>query len=711
MAKTKRPAGTPPSAPANVRSLLNSAVQMMQRGMAWQAKAQCQQILQMAPGHADAHYLLGIMAARAGQFEEASLQIGASLRSNPANPAAHNNLGVALKKQDRVEDAVASFQSAIALKADYAEAHHNLGNALRALGRFDEALVSLDTALALRPDLAEGHHARGSILACQRRFPEAIECFTRAIAAQPSSASAFADRGAALMELGRPEEAIADLDNALALDPHNVEALENRAQAATGAKRHTEAVDFYQRLYDLAPAHPFVKGNLLHARMLCCEWSAIEDFAAAIESDLAAGLPAAEPFGYQGIAQSEAALLACARVYCEQEYPAVDAALHPPLAKEGRITIGYLCGEFRQHATTILMCGVFEQHDRGKFKVIAFDNGGDDGSDYRKRAVAAFDEVVDISSLSDADAASAIRRMNVDILVNLNGYYGQERTGVFSRRPSPVQVNYLGFPGTLGAPYFDYLVADDVVIPPGSREFYTEKIAYLPHSYQANDAKRPIAGRAFDRSMAGLPPHAFVFCCFNNNYKITPATFDGWMRILRRVDNSCLWLLENNPAAARNLRQAAEARGIDGGRLVFAGHMPPADHLARHALADLFLDTLPYNAHTTASDALWAGLPVLTRTGSTFPGRVATSLLNAIGLPELVAATAQDYEDTAVRLAGDREALAALKAKLAAQRETKPLYDTALFTRNLEAAYAAMRQRHAAGEPAAHLRVDGGAPG
>ena len=700
----------PPSAPANVRALLNNAVQMMQRGMAWQAKAQCQQILQMAPGHADAHYLLGIMAARAGQFEEASRQIGASLQANPANPAAHNNLGVALKKQDRVEEAVASFQSAIALKADYAEAHHNLGNALRALGRLDEALVSLDTALALRPDLAEGLHARGSILAHQRRFPEAIESFTRAIAAQPSSAGAFADRGAALMELGRHEEAIADLDKALSLDPHNPETLENRAQAATGAKRHTEAVDFYQRLCDLAPAHPFIKGNLLHAKMLCCDWSGIEELAAAIESDLAAGLHAAEPFGYQGIARSESALLACARTYCEHEYPAVDAASHAPMAKEGRITIGYLCGEFRQHATTILMCGVFEMHDRKKFKVIAFDNGGDDGSDYRKRVVAAFDEVVDISALGDADAASVIRRMNVDILVNLNGYYGQERTGVFARRASPVQVNYLGFPGTMGASYFDYLVADEVVIPPGSREFYTEKIAYLPHSYQANDANRAIAGRAFDRSMAGLPTGAFVFCCFNNNYKITPETFGGWMRILRRVEGSCLWLLENNPAAARNLRQAAQERGVDGARLVFANQIPPADHLARHALADLFLDSLPYNAHTTASDALWAGLPVLTRTGTTFPGRVATSLLNAVGLPELVAATEQDYEDTAVRLAGDREALAALKAKLAAHRETKPLYDTPLFTRHLEAAYEAMRQRHAAGAPAAHLRVDG-APG
>jgi predicted O-linked N-acetylglucosamine transferase (SPINDLY family) len=395
------------------------------------------------------------------------------------------------------------------------------------------------------------------------------------------------------------------------------------------------------------------------------------------------------------VATSEEDLQTCARLYAEAEFPLRPSQAPPPsAASDGRITIGYLCGEFRQHATTILMAGVYEAHDRARFRLVAFDNGGPDDSTYRRRLEAAFDEIVDIRAMGDAQAAEAVRARHVDILVNLNGYYGEGRMGVFARRAAPVQVNYLGFPGTLGAGYIDYLLADPVVIPPDCTRWYAEEVVHLPHCYQANDSAREWPPLATDRTAHGLPAQGFVYCCFNNNYKLTPARFASWMRILQRVPGSVLWVLEDNPEVPPNLRKHAQLHGVDPQRLVFAPRLPPTQHLARHGCADLFLDTAPYNAHTTASDALWMGLPVLTTLGTTFPGRVAASLLRAVGVPELVADDEKTYENLAVALASDAPRLAALRETLHANRLSCALFDTAAFTRDLEAAFARMVQRH-----------------
>ncbi len=297
----------------------------------------------------------------------------------------------------------------------------------------------------------------------------------------------------------------------------------------------------------------------------------------------------------------------------------------------------------------------------------------------RQRLQASFERFIEAQPYSDSQIANLIKELEIDILVDLAGFTTNSRTSIFAKRPAPIQVNYLGYPGTMGAEYIDYIIADRIVIPEDQHEFYSEKIAYLPSSYQVNDAKRSIADRAFTRTELGLPLTGFVYCCFNNNYKITPRVFDSWMRILKQVEGGVLWLLEGNAKAASNLRKEAVARGVDAERLIFANHMPLPDHLARHRLADLFLDTLPYNAHTTASDALWAGLPVLTCLGETFAGRVAASLLNAIGLPELISATLEAYEQMAIDLATQPENLAVIKRKLAENRRGTPLFDTKLF--------------------------------
>jgi predicted O-linked N-acetylglucosamine transferase (SPINDLY family) len=438
----------------------------------------------------------------------------------------------------------------------------------------------------------------------------------------------------------------------------------------------------------------YLLGQSHHQMMLACDWTGYEKNITEIASLTNEGRKGADPFGFQGIVNSEDLLKKCAEIYSNDKYPIQDGVAQNLKYQNKKVRIGYLCGEFRQQATSILMTRVWELCDRTKFEIFAFDNGWDDSSDYRQRINKAFSNIFDISRLSDLDAAKLIQSNQIDILVNLNGFFGLGRQGIFSYRPAPIQVNYLGFPGTIGAKYIDYLIADKVVIPENSKKYYVEKIAYIPNSYQANDNQRKISTRSFTKAELGLPDNSFVFACFNNNYKITPSTFDSWMRILKHSQKSVLWLLSDNTVAKNNLIKEAALRGIHSSRLVFAERMPLSEHLARHRQADLFLDTLPYNAHTTASDALWAGLPVLTCIGTSFAGRVAASLLNAIDLSELITNTQLEYETLAIELAMNPQKIANIKLRLSNNRSKSPLFDTSLFTRNLESAYMKIYERY-----------------
>ena len=433
--------------------------------------------------------------------------------------------------------------------------------------------------------------------------------------------------------------------------------------------------------------------------MFGADWDNFAAQRSELDDGIRFGQRVARPFMYQALAQSPADMQACSRIWARDMYPENPGLAHDRAARKDRkkIRIGYVSGEFREQAVQILMAGLYDAHDGDKFELIALDAGASDGSEMRKRLEKAFDKWIDISGLSDEDAAARIRAEEIDILVNLNGYFGKARMGVFARRPAPVQVNYLGFPATLGAPYIDYVIADRIVIPADEERFYDEKIVTLPGSYQANDNKGRVLGEIPSRAEAGLPDKGFVFCNFNNAYKLTPDTFAGWMRILKQVDGSLLWLLQSPAPFADNIRAAAQAQGIAGERIIFAPDRPQADHLARLGLADLFLDSLPYNAHTTASDALWAGVPVLTLRGTSFAGRVGASLLTAAGLPELIAQTQADYEALAVRLATNSAQLKALRDRLQRTRATSELFDTALCARRIESAYEQMWQNWLAG--------------
>ena len=458
--------------------------------------------------------------------------------------------------------------------------------------------------------------------------------------------------------------------------------------------------------FNSSQIYGFLMGDLLRTQMTICDWSNYASGVAELRAQLSRGEKAAPPFfvlallKFSRSAKKGLGNLGGRKVSGSGEHKGIS-----PLPGHRRIRIGYFSADFREHAVAILMAGLFEEHDRSKFEVTAFSLGPDIDDDMRTRLKVAFDKFIDVRAMSDRDVVSLARNFEIDIAVDLNGLTRDARTSIFAMRAAPIQVNYLGYPGTMGADCIDYLIADPVVIPDADQPHYAEKIVYLPNAYQPNDRKRLIADKVFTRSELSLPQEGFVFCCFNNNYKIVPDVFDSWMRILGHVDGSVLWLLKDSDIAARNLKKEARVRGVDPDRLVFAPRMTLPDHLARHRLADLFLDTLPYNAHTTASDALWTGLPVLTQIGEAFAGRVAASLLRAVGLPELVTTTRDAYEALAIELAGNPAKLASIKRKLSDNRLTTPLFDTALFTRHIEAAYTAMYERHRAGLPPDHIRV------
>jgi predicted O-linked N-acetylglucosamine transferase (SPINDLY family) len=656
------------------------------------------EVLARDPQQFDALHMLGLIAAQRGRFTEAEARIAAALAINPRSALAHNNFGNVLSEQGRNVDALGEYEAAIAIRPDYADAHSNRGLVLQELGRHEEALPSYRRALELNPGHVEAHYNQGNCLRDLKRLEEATASYDKALLLSPSYADAWSNRGNALIEMGAAKEGVASYAQALAVRPDLPAALNNRGNQLLEEKRYREAAADFARLVSVDPDYPYGPGLLLHARMHCCDWPDYASLVARIETGLRAAQRVCTPFAYQAICTDPALSQKCSQINAEDR----ERAWPEPMWRGRRyghkkIRIGYLSGEFRAQATSYLMAGVYDAHDKDKFEIVAFDNGVNDKSATRTRLEKAFARIVDIRRMSDAQAARLIAESEIDILVNLNGYFGHGRNGMFAARSAPVQVNYLGFPGTMGARYMDYLIADKHVIPENEQVFYDEKIVYLPDCYQANDDKRTIGAPA-TRAAHGLPEEATVYCSFNNSYKLTPQMFDVWMRILRAVEGSVLWLLESNTAMAESVRREAEARGIAGDRIVMAPPIPTEEHLARQSLADLFLDTLPYNAHTTASDALWAGLPVLTCVGTTFPGRVATSLLENVGMGEMVTASLGDYEAAAVRLGRDRAALAALKNRLAENRTHAPLFNTARFTRNLEAAYQRMWARAENGE-------------
>jgi protein O-GlcNAc transferase len=662
--------------------------------------------LKLKPDYAEAYYNRGVVLRALNRPEEALTSYERALAIRPDYAEGYNNRGVVLQELGLPLEALQSYERALAIKPDDAEVYSNRGNALQALGRLEDALASYERALAIKPQYPEAHGNRGNVLRELKRFDEALTSYGRALAIEPDNAEVHNNRGIVLQELERTAEALKSYERALEIKPNDAEVYGNLGNALVRLRRWPEALNSYGRALEIKPDQKWLHGNWLHAKMQLCEWRDLDSHVKRLLGEVEQAQRAVLPFHALALTDSLALQQQAARTRVNDSSSL--NLLLPAIAKrqrQGKIRLGYYSADYHNHATAYLTAGLFEQHDRSRFELIAFSFGLPQHDDMRRRLTAAFDRFVDVRRTSDQEVAQLSRELLIDIAVDLKGFTEDARMGIFSHRAAPVQVSYLGYPGTMGATYIDYLIADLTLIPPESRQHYTEKIAYLPHSYQANDRERPIGDRNFTREELGLPPTGFVFCCFNNAYKITPDTFDVWMRIMKRVEGSVLWLLADSERVAVNLRREAEVRGVRGARLVFAPRMPLAEHLARQRAADLFLDTYPYNAHTTASDALWAGLPVLTRSGESFAARVAASLLRAAGLPELITTTPEEYEALATELAADPSRLVQLTAKLRRTRLAVPLFDTELFTRHLEDAYAQMYERSIRGLNPEHLYV------
>jgi len=592
---------------------------------------------------------------------------------------------------------LASYDRVLAIRPDDPEVFYNRGVALQKLGRFNEALASCERALEVRPEYSKALNNRGVTLLGLKCFEEALASCEKALAIKSDYVEALINRGNILQELGRFAEALASYERALAMRPDYAEALYNRGMIFKRLGRFKDALTSLEQAIACKPNLKFALNGLADCAMKLCDWSLLETLSGKVHRH--AGEPETgsneakqivSPFFYLGYCGDALSQLKCATKYTEERIPVLPKPLwHDTIWHNDRIKIGYLSADFRQHPSAQLVVELFERHDRTRFDVIGVSYGPDDRSEMRRRLINGFDEFHDVRSVSDREVAQLLNRMQVDIIVDLTGYTEHCRPEILSYRPAPIAVLFLGYPGTMGATFMDYVIADKVVAPFDQQPFFTEQIVHLPDSYLVN-SQRKIAAETPNRRAAGLPEEGFVFCCFNNSYKISGKVFEVWMRLLSQIDGSVLWLMATNGAPSDRLRAEAMKRGINPARLVFAERQPLARHLARYRLADLFLDTLPYNAHTTASDALWAGVPVLTCYGTSFQGRVAASVLNAVGLPELVTADLEEYEALALRLATEPLLIADLKARLERNRQACPLFDVDRFRRHIESAYTTM---------------------
>lgn len=635
-----------------------------------------------------------------GRLREALDHVRLLIDLYPSQPDLHNIAGAAAAGIGQFERAIESYDRALAIRPDYAEVHANRATALIGVKRYDEALDSCDKAIGLLPDNAQAHSNRGIALKHLGRTEEALASYDEAIRLMPNAAEIHYNRGNALLGPNGLEAAVAAYDRAIALRPTYVDALANRGHALRDLNRLDAALDSYSRAVALRPGYQEPLAQLVFQKARMCDWHGVPDL-----TPIGMGTEAISPYALLVLDDDPARNLARARTYVAEKFP--DPAFRPATAAAhaGPIRIGYFSADFHDHAVMFQLARLFELHDRSRFKVHAFSYGRPQSSPMRTRLEQAFDDFHEVSGLENEESAALARGEGIDIAIDLMGYTGLGRPGIFAQRAAPVQISYIGYPGTMAAPFMDYLIADGTLIPDQQRQYYAEKIIYLPDTYQANDDSRKISDQVTSRADFGLPEKGFVYCCFNNSFKIGPAEFDMWMRLLAGVEGSVLWLLQANYWVEDNLRREAAARGIDPARLVFAGYMTHAEHLARLRHADLFLDSFTCNAHATASDALWAGVPVLTLPGRGFAARAGASVVRAIGLPELVASSAAAYEQIALDLAHNPVLMTAMKAKLAANRNTAPLFDSSRFARHIEVGFEAAHDRHRNGLEPDHIKV------
>lgn len=682
---------------------MNSLANMLQvRGQIDDALALYQRAISLKPDLPASHYNLGMALQARGHIDEARSRFQRAIDLNENFAEAYVNLSAVLQQQNKLDEALTACTKAITINPSLIEAHINQGNILNLLERYTDAASAFQKALALNPRAASIHNSLGSVLGKQRELKRAIECFRKAIEIDPLLAVAHANLGRALLSDNRTVEAVACLQQAFAINPKDLEAYRNTGNALQNLGRLDEAAATYERALrvdrDYGPA--FTQYIYCQSRMCFWENLPADEF-----------LSLAQKEGFKGdafpilILTDDPALQLKATQSAIEHLSQSNLPQVPAVSSENsKIRVAYLSADFREHAVAFLLAQTLELHDKSRFEIFGISYGPADDGPMRKRLQKAFDHFIDVREISDDAAARIISDHGIDIAIDLSGFTQHHRTEILAKRAAACQVNYLGYPGTMGADFIDYIIVDPFIVPEDQQQFYAEKLVYLPDCYQPSDNKRKCAS-GLTRANCGLPENAFVFCSFNNSFKIRPDIFDIWMRLLRAVPDSVLWLIDDNSWAQQNLRSQALARGVSIDRLIFAPRVPSDVHAARNRFADLCLDTFPYGGHTTTNDALWAGVPVVTYAGRSFASRVAGSLLQTLGFPELIATSLAMYEARAMELALDREKLAHLRAKINDARAQSPLFDTARLVHHLEAAYQTMVDNHRNGRPLKGFRV------
>jgi predicted O-linked N-acetylglucosamine transferase (SPINDLY family) len=587
--------------------------------------------LAIMPQHGPSLNNLAIVYFKQDRIDELARVSEAALAADPGNLDAHRILANCCKEQERWEEALVHLRQVTEIDPNNAEAFVNQSFIFNRLKKFEESLASSGRALAIDANYRDAYINKGSALRQLKRYQESLEAYDIALGMDDRSEEAWIGRANTLVDAKRYGEAVDSCKRALALNAGSVDALIAYGNALAGLKRYSEAAAAYETAIARKPDLAFITGDYLWALSVICDWRQYDERMERILAAVMRGEELVPPFGLFSVADDPELHRMASATFARSNFSGRSSL--PDIGRYAgheRIRVGYFSADFCNHAVAYHIAELIERHDRSKFEIVGFSFGADDASAMRKRLSRGFDRFIDVAHLSDDEVALLARSNEIDIAIDLMGFTTESRTGIFAARAAPVQASYIGFPGTMAADCYDYLIADPVVIPQTQRAFYTEKIAYLPHSYQANDTRREISSAPVSRAQYGLPEKAFVFCSFNSVQKINPQVFDDWMTILKRVEGSVLWLFTGHVDAERNLLREAQARGVPRDRLVIAPRVSMPEHLARHRLADLFLDTFPYNGHATSSNALWAGLPLLARQGDAFAGRVAASLLQPI---------------------------------------------------------------------------------
>ena len=673
--------------------------------------------ISLKPDYAEAYSNRGNALKELQQFEAALHSYDKAISFKPDYAQAYSNRGTVLMKLKRYEAELESYDKAIALKPDYSEFYFNRGNALKELKQFEAALESYAKAVELNPGYVEAYSNRGNVFKELRQFEAALESFDKAISLKPDYPDLYLNRGAALVLFKRADIATDSFLSAISLKPDFADAYNNLGHAYSELRRYEAAISSYEQAFCLEPDFDYLLGMLIYIRMNLCDWGAFDKSLAQVLEKVQSSAKVIDPFAVLALTNSLRIVRKASEVFSADKHPTAARPMWSGQKYEhSKIRIAYVSHDFRNHPAALNNIGIWDRHDRDKFELIAISYGPvypEDGTpegQMRTRLVKAFDRFLDVGDKSDEQIARLMQELEVDIAIDITGTMQGSRQGILAHKPAPVQVNLYGY--TSGAPYIDYIMADRVTIPAEHEVGYTEKVMCLPDSWLANDTTRQVSARQFTRGELGLPEVGVVYCSFNNAYKFNPQMFDVWMGILLQVPGSVLWLQGGGQEKVKeNLSKEASARGVDPTRLVFAHKIDSmADHLARHRAADVFLDTLPFNAQTTAVDALWAGLPVLTCLGESSFGRVAGSVLMGLGLTELVTKDWQEYEAQAVRIGLESGYAKSLKEKLERNRVDAPLFDMARLTRHMESAYEQMHHRvqQGLGPQAFRVEADGG---